>query len=175
MKTNSANLKKGDKWSRLSYGTVMSNDGFSITIRNEKGTEWDIGRSIFEDEFDTIQYEEVKQVTRTEMATVVMQNARVVMLVEFRKQPDQKELVDRVMDMLANHESYKRRTQVQRALKKPTEGKKRTMIGRHNGFMNTHGRIDFTDMEVTSGHNLRQIDPRTIERVIVGGVCYELK
>jgi len=182
MNTKSNKVQRGDKWSRLSYGTVTGTPIGAITITNEKGKTWDVGRSIFEDEFDTIQYDSVEQVTRTEMAEVVMKNARVVMLVEFRKQAAKKDIVDTVMDILSDPMKYMTakgdtisKTKVSKALKVPTEGQKRTMIGRHNGFMNTHGRIDFTDMEVTSGHNLRQIDPRTIERVIVGGVCYELK
>lgn len=180
MNTRVDKLKQGDKWSRLSYGTVVGFVGHNVIVRNEKGNEWEIGRSIFEDEFDTVQYTSVEQVTRTEMAQVVLSRPSVVMQVEYRKQPVTKDLVDTVLDMIANPDEYRTKNgfskiKVGRALKGPTAGKKRTMIGRHNANMNESGRIDFIDMEVTEGSPLRQIDPRTIERVIVGGVCYELK
>ena len=48
------------------------------------------------------------------------------------------------------------------------------MKGRHNGEMNNLGRIGFIDMEDTKGF-LKQVDPRTIEYVIVDDIKYTLK
>jgi len=181
MSTKARRVKAGDKWSRLSYGTVEGFAGPNIRVRNEAGNSWEVGQSIFEDEFDTVQYDEVRQVTRTDMQEIVLQNPSVVMLVEFRKQAEARDLVAVVMDLLHDPTPVQTsggktsKIKVSKVLKEPTAGKKRTMIGRHNGTINESGRIDFVDMEVTKGSPLRQIDPRTIDRVVVRGVCFELK
>lgn len=175
MNSKVSKLKVGDKWSRLSYGTVVVNRVGEVIIQNEKGKGWCVGASIFEDEFDTIQHTSVENITRTEMSTIVMKSARVIMSVTFRKKPDPKVLVKQIIDMIANPDAYKTKAKISKAIKEPTAGKKRTMIGRHDGYMNEQGRIDFIDMEVTNGSPLRQIDPRTIEEVVVGGVLYRLK
>jgi hypothetical protein len=49
------------------------------------------------------------------------------------------------------------------------------MVGRHHGHKDEFGRLQFTDMEVTSGHNLRLVDPRTVEEAIIANVKYVVK
>lgn len=54
-------------------------------------------------------------------------------------------------------------------------GELRTMKGYHTGVVDERGRIQFTDMEIATGHKLRQVDPRTVLSVIVNGIKYNLK
>ena len=55
------------------------------------------------------------------------------------------------------------------------------MKGRHYGNIDDLGRIHFIDMEVEKGDNpdydgrSRQVDPRTIQYLIVNNVKYTLK
>jgi hypothetical protein len=57
---------------------------------------------------------------------------------------------------------------------KTIPGEKRLMVGVSTGVMDNHGRYLFIDME-NSLNITKQIDPRTIEYVLIKGVKYVLK
>lgn len=177
-KSDITKIKPGTKFSRSSYGTVVRKDFDTIIVKNEEGLEWSIGKHIFEAEFYTPdQYDEVKEVTRTDMAELIIGNPRIVMTVRFRKQPDKKDLVSAVKKLLDDAEAGGKRPsdrKLSSLLTEATAGEERTMIGRHHGHQDEFGRLQFTDMEAT-GHNLRTIDTRTVEEAIFGGVKYTLK
>lgn len=182
-KCDSSKLKPGTKFSRISYGEIVDTggrgfrDGF--TVRNEKGDEWTIDPSLIEKEFYTPdQFDEVKEVNRTEMVQAIVSNPRIVMTVTFKKQADPKALktlVDSLLDDVAAGRTKPGPRKLSTLLKEATEGETRVMIGRHNGNQDDFGRLQFTDMEVTSGMPLRQVDPRTVEEAIVANVKYVLK
>ena len=174
-KSDSDKVKDGDKWSRNSYGVVVDKTDYDVRVRNEEGMEWSISRSIFENEFNTAnQHTEVKEVTRTQLTNIIMEHARVVMTVVFRKQSKPKDLTDLVELMLKDPTPYKTRRKIQATLKSVTDGEKRTLVGRHYGNVNEQGRITFHDMEA-SGHPLRLVDPRTIASCIVNQTLYKVK
>jgi hypothetical protein len=61
-------------------------------------------------------------------------------------------------------------------------GKERTMVGRHYGSVNEFGRVSFIDMEIEKDttkadydSRTRQVDPRTINWMIIRGVKYKTK
>jgi len=60
-------------------------------------------------------------------------------------------------------------------------GENRTMIGRHYGEMTDLGRVQFVDMEQSRDtskdydNRLRQVDPRTLQCLVVRNVKYILK
>jgi hypothetical protein len=172
-------LRKGTKFSRISYGEIVGIYRREITVRNEAGTTWTISPDIVEDEFYTPdQFTEVKEVNRTEMVQAIVSNPRIVMRVTFKKKPDPKDLKSAVGQLLDDVEAGGKRPGVRKLasiLKEATEGQTRVMIGRHSGALDEFGRLQFTDMEVTKGHNLRQVDPRTVEEAIVAGIKFVLK
>jgi len=165
----------GTKFSRISYGEVVGVNGRgSVTVKNEEGFEWTVAADIFEAEFFTPnQYDDTKEVTRTEMIQILDTNPRIIMKVKFKKKPEQKVLVDTVKDLL---EADKKPGigNLRKILKKAVEGEERVMIGRHQGGYDDFGRLMFTDMEAEDGH-LRTVDPRTVEEVTVANVKYILK
>lgn len=55
------------------------------------------------------------------------------------------------------------------------DGEKRTLTGHLIGTENHMGRSNVVDLEVTSGNNMRQVDHRTLEYVILKGVKYVKK
>lgn len=177
-KCSATKLKKGTKWSRISYGEILDISYNQITVRNEKGTEWTVTPAIVEDEFFTPdQYEEVKEVNRTEMVNAIVGNARIIMSVHFKKKPDHKDLVSTVTELLDDEKGGRTRLSSRKLsslLKAATAGEDRTMIGRHQGVQDEFGRLQFTDME-SPGVPLKQVDPRTVEWAIVGNVKYVLK
>lgn len=178
-KCSPANIKPGSKYSRISYGTIVEVDFDSVTICNEEGVEWWIAKELVAAEFYTPdQYSEVKEVNRTDMVQAIVSNPRIVMTVTFKKQADQKELRAVVANLLKDAQAGGKvpgSRKLSTLLKGATEGETRTMVGRHQGGTDEFGRLQFTDMEVESGHNLRLIDPRTVEQAIFGNVCYKVK
>jgi len=173
---NASRLKAGDKFSRISYGEVVSKQFGEIRVRNEDGFTWSIGSNIVEKEFTIAdQYEKTEKVTRTQMVDLIKKSARVVMSITFRKKPEHKDLVDAVEMLITEHATKKigRRT-LSAQLKVATAGKERTIVGRHTGAVDDFGRICFTDMEAADGR-LRTVDPRTVDRCIIENVCYEVK
>lgn len=177
-KTDCSKIKPGTKFSRSSYGTIVGTTRDSVEVKNEEGLQWSVGRAIFEAEFHVPdQFTEIKEVTRTDMAELIINNPRIVMSVRFRKQPEKKTLVDVVKKMLDDAEAGGKRPsdrKLSSMLGDATAGEERIMIGRHHGHQDEFGRLQFTDMEAT-GHNLRTIDTRTVEEAIFGGVKYVLK
>lgn len=177
-KCNVSRLKPGDKWSRISFGEIIKARGDDIIVKNEHGVEWSITPEIVEAEFYTSdQYDEVKEVNRTEMVEVILVSARLVMTVHFKKKPDPKDLLSLVTELLDDEGGGRTRPSkiaLNKKLKVATGGKDRTMIGRHTGNQDEFGRLQFTDMEA-SGSPLKQVDPRTVEWAIIGNVKYVLK
>jgi hypothetical protein len=176
---DASKLQKGTKFSRISYGEIINTRGREITVRNEAGTTWEISPDIVEDEFYTPdQFTKVNDVNRTEMVQAIVSNPRIVMTVTFKKKPDPKDLKSTVVQLLDDAEAGRKRPGVRKLasiLKEATEGQTRVMIGRHSGALDEFGRLQFTDMQVTKGHNLRQVDPRTVEEAIIANIKYVLK
>lgn len=183
---NAKNVKKGDFYSRISYGTILSNDGSSLNIANEKGESWTIGVKIFENEFKVHnQASETLKVTRTEMAQIFLENARVIMTVCFNKQVKEKEVIEKLVDLYPNkgkiisEADFKKK--VKEIVGEVITGEERVMIGRHNGSIDEFGRIHFVDMEANYDTSkeydtrMRLVDPRTINWLIVNDKKYELK
>jgi hypothetical protein len=173
-KSNARQLKRGDKWSRHSYGEVVDFRPGAVTVRNEHGLEWTIDASLFEKEFNVAdQYAKVEKVNRTEMVEKITAAARLVMTVHFRKKPEHKTLTNLVTELLDGNISRPGPRKLSTMLKEATAGEERTMIGRHYGVSDEFGRLRFTAMEKDGG--LRLIDPRTVEWAVIDGVKYELK
>lgn len=183
-KCDASKLKPGTKFSRISYGEIVHvnnrryGDG-SITVKNEQGVEWTITPSLVEAEFFTPdQFDKVEEVNRTQMVEAITSNPRIVMTVVFKKQADPKTLKELVSSLLDDVEAGRTRPGPRKLgtlLKGATEGETRTMIGRHFGTQDEYGRLQFHDMEVTSGMPMRVVDPRTVEEAIIANVKYVLK
>lgn len=55
------------------------------------------------------------------------------------------------------------------------DGTERTLIGKLIDTENLMGRCNVTDLEVTSGSNLRQVDLRTLKSIVYKGTKYTVK
>lgn len=70
---------------------------------------------------------------------------------------------------------------IENPITKTIPGETRIMRGKHYGSVNDLGRLSFIDMEVTpdpkrtDDSRIRQVDPRTLQYVIVNKVKYILK
>jgi hypothetical protein len=178
-KCDPVQIEKGTKFSRISYGTIVQASRHEITVRNEEGKEWTITPELVAAEFYTPdQYLDVQELSRTEMVKAIVGNPHIVMTVNFNKQADAKDLRTAVTELLDDERAGRTRLgprKLANFLKAATTGQERTLVGRHYGKADEFGRIQFVDMEVESGHNLRQVDPRTVQWAIFGNVKYVLK
>ena len=179
LKCDPVQIKKGTKFSRISYGTIVSTRRGEITVRNEAGNEWTITPELVAAEFYTPdQYLDVQELSRTEMVKAIVGNPHIVMTVNFNKQADAKDLREAVTELLDDEKAGRTRPgprKLANFLKTATTGQERTLVGRHYGKTDEFGRIQFTDMEVEQGHNLRQVDPRTVQWAVFGNVKHVLK
>lgn len=55
------------------------------------------------------------------------------------------------------------------------DGEDRTLVGYFLSQDTNLGRSNMTDLDITKGHNMRQVDHRTLKEVIVNGVRYQVK
>lgn len=164
-------LKKGEVLSETQYYVVEEIKGNKVQLKN------DIGENVVVDGdyvnkllTSANQYTTEKKVSRTEIANLFINNPLIAMTVNYNKQLD----VNDVIDDLVRSTS---KTEIKNLLK----GEERTMIGRHFGELTDLGRIQFVDMQVerdkSKGYDnrLRQVDPRTINYLILKGTKYTVK
>jgi len=169
-------VKQGAKFSRVSYGEVVSVSFSSVTVRNETGLTWDITRQIFDKEFVLANVVESETTcNQTELIQTIKSNQRVVMTVNFNKQPKDRDVytaIKEVIDEAADSGQAPKPAAVKKVIREATTGPERTMIGRHYGAEGDRGRLFFHDMEATSGPPTRTVDPRTVNWAIINGVKY---
>lgn len=173
VKSSAKGLKKGAIWTRHSRGTVVSNEGVNLTVRNSQGEEWSISRAIFEKEFTIADCSFSQQtVSRTELIEIITNAAQTAMTVKFRKKLDEKAFAESVLQLALTSLSVGDMTQAafKKKVREDLQGEERTMLGFHERSFDEHGRLRFIDME--PGGGLRLIDLRTIEYAIVNGVEY---
>jgi hypothetical protein len=121
------------------------------------------------------------------MAALFLSSIGVAMTVNFNTQVKEKDAVEQLVEIypnkggkMASEADYKKR--VASIISSVITGKERTMVGRHYGSVNEFGRVSFIDMEVEKDTSkpeydsrTRQVDPRTINWMIIRGVKYKTK
>jgi len=177
--------KVGEYFSRISYGKVVKiNYDGTYQLENEENFSWAISPAVFDAECITaseVTKEEVK--SRTDIINLIKENQRVVMTVNFNKQMKKDEAIakmdkfitDGLYDKSVRDKSGKwtnRKQAISDLVDELVTGENRTLIGRHNGAEDEHGRMRFFDMEVKQP---RLVDPRTINWVTIAGVMYIVK
>lgn len=179
-------IKKGDYWSRIAYGKVVEKHDNYLVIRNENGCEWTIEGSIVRNELSFHdQYEEVIELTWTELKEKFKDSTRIIMTVNFNKKIDEKEYIEKLVSFYPNKNgTLKSKVQYEEDIKSATKslllGQERTMIGRHFGTYKSE-RIVFIDMELERNDSkdydtrIRLVDPRTLNWLIVDNVKYVRK
>lgn len=164
----------GSVFSRHSFGSVIGfeRDQFGKRIaklRNSTGYEWGVGEEILEQEFSFAdQYDDEIKLSRTDILKILVENSHTAMTVVWRKKLDPK----LVAKTLAAGQGAQSDKDWNKAVEAALEGESRTMIGHHFGSFNEHGRLKF---EEHGEEHQKQIDPRTVDALIVGRVRYVVK
>ena len=159
----------------------MTDDGQKVRLG--KGYVEDIMQS-----GDIFESEEPKNMT--ELADIFINSPRVAMTVAFYKKDKKKPVkqykaeINEVVDKFKNAKVSEIEDIVVNLINNPFKetipGELRVMRGRHYRQINDLGRVQFVDMEVekkegTYDARLKQVDPRTIQYIIVNGIKYSLK
>lgn len=180
--TTFKNLKPGTALSESQFYVVEKVSGDKVQLQTDNGGHVVVDKAYVEGYlFSADQYTETKTVSRSEAAAILLSNPSVVMTVNFNKQVKDADVVKEIMSAYEDSTPKTMETAVKKAVKKALTGEERTMIGRHFGDLNDLGRINFIDMQVpkeagkTYDTRIRQVDPRSVNYLIVRGVRYNVK
>lgn len=185
-------IKVGSILSETQFYTVESVIGDEVFVKDELGNDICITKEYVEkllnsaDNFSS----EVK-ITVTEMADLFHNSTRIAMTVCFKKKdaPKSAKAIKAEKDALKAKLKTANLSELQVLIDNFVEnpiqtiipGELRVIKGRHYNKVNTLGRIDFIDMEISKDANsafdsrVRQVDSRTIQYIIVNDVKYTLK
>ena len=183
---NFKDLKTGECISETQYYKVVKTSGDKVQLENDAGENIVVSRDYVESCLTSgSQFSNTKSINKTEAANLLLNNPNVVMTVNFNKQVKPAEVKKQMHDLYPNKGTMKSEStykkEVNAILKTALEGEERTMIGRHSGEINDLGRVQFVDMEVERksdkgyDNRLRQVDPRSINYIILRGVKYNVK
>jgi hypothetical protein len=147
---------------------VLSNNGNCVEVENKDGFKWSVAKSILEAETCSAhQFEDVRRVTRTELARILEQEVRdSVFSACFTKLPDPKDQ-ETLLEGADISTAAKRR----RLAKDLSLGKERVIFAY---ITDTHemGRLPVYDLEAKGE---RLVDLRTVKWVVFGNKKYEVK
>lgn len=182
MKNMFKNLKKGSVLSEAQFYTVKSILRNEAILLTDGGDEITVPDSYVDELLNSADYAEKEQkITRTEAAEMLIANANVAMTVNYNTKVKSEDVEKEIMEAYSTSTPAELPKAIKKAVKGAIEGKERTIIGRHSGGVNEFGRLNFVDMELqkelgkTYDSRLRQVDPRTINYLILRGTKYVVK
>lgn len=187
------------KSSALVKGSILSESSFfivkdvlkngDIIVVDDHGNNVEIGKAYVEGVLSSAdQFDKEENKTMTELAELFINSARIAMTVAFMKKDTEKTKkaynqekqakIDQITNAKVSDVPRLLNDLIENPITKVIPGELRVMKGRHYGAIDELGRVQFTDMELPltdPSSRLRQVDPRTIQYLIVGGVKYNLK
>jgi hypothetical protein len=184
-------VKTGMILSETSFFKVVKVNKNDVVVKDEMGNEVAISNAYVDavlNSADEVTSEEKK--TITELADIFVNGSRIAMTVAFFKKANVKTktaynkevkvAIDIVQNAKVSEVEGLLTNLIENPITKEIPGELRVMKGRHYGSMDDLGRIQFIDMEQDRGTKdwdgrVRQVDPRTIQYVIVDKVKYTLK
>lgn len=186
--TKFKDLKAGEKLSETQFYSVVKVVGDQVQLKPDVGDDIVVNKGYVENFLTSAsQYESEEKKTKTEMAELFLASRGTAMTVNFNTQVKEKDAVEQLAAIYPNkggkmvsEADYKKK--VGEIISSVIVGKERTMVGRHYGSQNEFGRVSFIDMEITRDatkvdydSRTRQVDPRTINWMIIRGVKYTTK
>lgn len=186
--TKFSNLTVGEKLSETTYYSVAKIGTTKVQLKSDNGEDVILDKAYVESFLtSSSQYSSEKEITRTEAAALFIASPGIVMTVNYNTQVKKEEALKAMEDIYPNkggkmlsEADYKKKAK--EILASVIIGKERTMVGRHYGSVNEFGRMSFIDMEIAKDttkpeydSRTRQVDPRTINWMIIKGVKYTVK
>jgi len=183
-------IKEKDRDAKLSetqFYTVKEVTSDSIITVNEFGETATLSRQ-YVDTFlnSSDHFEEVVRCNKTELEQLFKGCPLIVMTVVYRKQVKEKDVIEALIAQYPNkggviksREQYTK--DIKDTVKTAIKGELRTARGYHTLSYGSGGRLYFVDMDKPNNPEkdydtrIIQVDPRTIESIIVKSTKYELK
>ena len=190
MKTNQ--LKKGSILSETSFFVVEKVERDNVTVIDDFGNEVSIGNEYVEKVLSSADiFDKEEKKSMTELADIFINSPRIAMTVAFFKKDTAKtktaynkevaSAIEKVQNAKVSEVEGLLRNLIENPISRVIPGELRVMKGRHYGKVDDLGRVHFVDMEQDKGNKsdydarMRQVDPRTIQYLIVSGTKYTLK
>ena len=164
-------IKTGSVLSNTMYLTVQSVDKYNkdIVVRDTTGLEFVVqGNDLIEGMYSADQFTETKTVNMSEAAAILESVGDAVFTVCFNKKADEATIADGLSKLSVAELTDPKR--LKKHIKSLTEGEERVLVGRLIDSEAKLGRSQVVDLEITKGHNIRQVDHRTIKYIIAKGV-----
>jgi hypothetical protein len=176
MKTNFKELKKGDKLSETQYYSVVKVAGDKVQLKNGLGQDIVVDKGYVTDCLTSAdQFEKEEKLTKTDLAALFLKSSNVALTVSFNKQVKDVDVVKEIMEAYEGSTPKSIETAIKKAVKRGLNGEERVLVGYHTGSQDDFGRVTATDMNITETHNIRQVDPRQLNYLIIKGVKYSVK
>jgi hypothetical protein len=158
-----------DVFSRHVYGKVVAREGNVFTLRAENGFEWDVrGANIMEDQFSFAdQHEQEVKESRSKINEIILSYRGIAMTVCFKKKPKHADIAKAV----AKGQGSQSDRAWSKIVKDLIEGEERIMVGHHNGVLDEHQRLKFTE----TGVGQRLVTLARTQWVIVDRTKYIVK
>jgi len=179
--------KVGDWQTRFSYCKVTKWSPFSQEVINTDRFSYTQEKSIPQSEsYSASRYRDEIEVTRTEIAHILATAGFFAFTVCFFKQLESAVLADRILELDKDDPKFKTKKgdfskrKFVTHVNQMNRGDLRTLVGHlKGGFVaqehSVLGRAVVIDLEITDGHNERQVDYREIQWLILRGVKYTVK
>lgn len=174
-KSKFGHLHVGDRLSETQHYTVIALTDQAATLRNERGFEYDATTSVVEEGmYSATQFDAEERVSRTRLIELLENSGGTVFCVNFNKKPTRTTVSDKLSG--ANVGIFADANALGQLAESLLLGEERTLIGYLVHTEPKLGRSQVVDLEVEEGqHNLRLVDHRTINWMILKNVKYEVQ
>lgn len=174
-KTNKLMIKKGTMLSRVSYMKVLRSDAHSIEVCNQDGLTWTIDPDIIAEEcYSHDQYDEIIDVTRTKLIEIFINESKdSIFTINFNKQAKIKDVIEAATTR--DNGKIKSKKDIAKLVKEAEKGEERTLIGHMLKIETGMGRSMVVDLEADTKSNIRQVDHRSINWLILKNIKYVVK
>lgn len=175
---NFTQLKKGEILSETSYFIVENVTNIDAELSDSHGNNISIGKEYLEKLLHSAdQFIDEKKVSQTELLEVIATNPNKAMSIYFKKADKKKTIkafkeekedkIKEIQNASLNNATKLLEELIDNPILKVIPGEMRLIKGYYTGSQDERGRYSFADMEDKKGL-LKQVDPRTVEYVIVG-------
>ena len=166
-------LAVGQNFSCISYLHVDNIEGDKITVKNHLGGAWFISKDLLvRDCWSADHFETEVKCSMTELSGILDCCRDTVFKVSFKKKIDQSHVEDVLSSM--KMAELKNDAKLKPIIKGMIEGESCEITGHLIDVDNHLGRSVVVDLNAKAPHNIKQVDHRTIDYVILRNVKYSL-
>ena len=184
VQTQPVNYTSGAIFSETTFYKIKATQGNNVILETQDKIEVTLNKKYVENIlFSADSYKSIEAKTNTELNEIIKNNPFKAMSICFTKAAKEKskkaynlEVAERIEDLKNAKVSELEELAIQLIENPPLKeipGELRVIKGYHNNNFTNQGRLNFFDME--DNYVLKQVDPRTVEYVIVNNIKYILK